>query len=115
VWTLTTRVESSNRTAYEGLRLGFRVQLRQDRDGRVVGSGRKISENGRRIPLAGQTSIELEGVTRDNRLSLAFTEAGTRRRSSGTFVLLRASDGHLHGRFLSEAARSAGTVEARRQ
>ena len=112
-WVVTTQVESSTVAAYDGLLLGFDVRLQQD-GGRITGTGRKIAENGRPIRRTRQTAIAVEGYQDGERLALTFTEAGTRRRSSGTFTLVRASDDRLRGRFASDAARSAGTVELRR-
>jgi hypothetical protein len=113
-WTLMTHVESSSVAAFEGLQLGFDVQLQQD-GSRLTGNGRKVIENGGPIWRPRQTSINVEGYQEGDRLALTFTEAGTRRRSSGTFTLLRASDDHLRGRFSTDAARSSGFVEARRR
>ena len=112
-WVVTTQVESSTVAAYGGLLLGFDLRLQQD-GGRITGTGRKIAENGRPIRRTRQTAIAVEGYQDGERLALTFTEAGTRRRSSGTFTLVRASDNELRGRFASDAARSAGTVELRR-
>jgi hypothetical protein len=112
-WTLNTVVESSSLSMYEGLRLGYRLQLEQ-RGNAVHGSGRKILENGSAIGGGGQTPITVEGIVDGDRLRLTFTERGTQRSSSGTFVLFREGTDGLRGRFASDAARSAGRVEARR-
>ena len=109
-WTITTRVESSSVDAFEGLRLGYRVELRQDGTS-VSGTGRKISENGRGIARAGQTPIEVDGTIDGDRLRLTFTERGARRPRNGTFVLTRDGGEALRGRFSSDAAKSAGSVE----
>jgi hypothetical protein len=45
---------------------------------------------------------------------LTFTERGTRRETDGKMILDVNDDGVLRGRFLSSAARSNGTAEARR-
>jgi hypothetical protein len=98
---------------YEGLRLGYRLQL-DHRGNSVRGSGHKVVENGKPISGNGRTPITVEGTVDGNRLRLTFTERGTRRPSSGTFVLYREGADGLRGRFASDAARSAGRVEARR-
>lgn len=113
-WTLTTRVESSSVDAFEGLRLGYRIQLQQ-RGNRITGRGEKVSENGQALRGSGRTPIAVQGTVEGDRLNLSFTEEGARRQSSGTFELRREDDDLLRGRFSSGAARSAGGVEARRR
>ena len=113
-WTLNTVVESSSLSTYEGLRLGYRLQLEQ-RGNAVRGSGHKILENGNAIGGGGQTPITVEGTVDGDRLRLAFTERGAQRSSSGTFVLFREGTDGWRGRFASDAARSAGRVEALRR
>ena len=113
-WTFTTQVQSSTVEAFEGLRLGFQVHLQQDGD-RVSGSGRKVTENGSPVPASRQTPISVSGVRAGERLSLSFTEIGRRRQSAGTFELVRQRETAWSGRFSSDAARSTGTAEARRE
>ena len=112
-WTLATHVESSGYTPFAGLRLGYEVELEQDGD-RVSGIGRKILENGDGIAERAQTPIAVNGTVDGDHVMLAFTEHGVRRETQGTFVLTRVGDGALRGRFTTSAARSAGSVEARR-
>lgn len=112
-WTVATRVESSTLERFEGLRLGYELELQQDGT-RVTGSGYKVTENGTRIRRGGRTPIEVQGVSDEKGLTLSFVERGTRRASTGRFVLFHESEGRLRGRFASDAARSSGTVEARR-
>jgi hypothetical protein len=45
---------------------------------------------------------------------LSFIESGSQRESAGKMILELHEDGVLRGRFSSDAARSTGTVEARR-
>ncbi len=111
-WRLATQVQSSSVARYAGLLLGYELQLEQDGD-RVTGIGRKIIENGSGIDSHGQTPIAVNGVVQGDRLTLNFVEGGAQRSSQGTFTLTR-NGGLLRGRFTSDAARSAGTVEARR-
>ena len=113
-WTLNTQVESSSLSAYEGLQLGYRLQLEQ-RGPTVRGSGRKVLENGKAIGDRGQTPITVEGTVDGDRLRLTFTERGARRPSSGTLVLHREGPDGWRGRFSSDAARSAGRADARRR
>jgi cytoskeleton protein RodZ len=112
IWSLATRVESSAGEGTAGLELGFEVHLEQNGN-RVYGDGRKVVENGRTLPDGGQTPISLRGTIDGDRLTLTFTEQG-RRVSDGKFLLYVNDDGTMRGRFSSTAARSSGTVEARR-
>ena len=111
-WRLATQVQSSSVARYAGLLLGYELQLEQEGD-RVTGVGRKVIENGSGIDSRGQTPIAVNGVVEGDRLTLNFVEGGAQRSSQGTFTLTR-NGGLLRGRFTSDAARSAGTVEARR-
>ena len=112
-WSLTTHVDSSAYTRYNGLTLGYALELHQ-RGNRVTGSGRKISENGRGLPPASQTPITLEGTINGDRLDLTFTERGRHRTSGGSLVLAIGADGSLRGNFSSDAAQSRGTSAATR-
>lgn len=112
-WRLATQVESTSYTRYEGLLLGYELELEQDGD-RVTGIGRKMIENGSGISSRDQTSIAISGIVDGDRLMLTFIEGGTERSSRGAFVLQRKQDGTLRGRFTTNAARSSGSAEARR-
>ena len=111
-WTLETQVESSSLRTFEGLRLGYRLELRQNGD-QIQGTGRKISENGVSLRGRRQTPIAVQGTIDGGRLKLTFEERGARRHSTGTFDLVLEDAGVLRGSFASDAARSAGVVEAR--
>lgn len=112
-WTLNTRVESSTVRDYEGLELGYELQLQQS-GSRVAGEGMKTLENGRQIARFAQTPIIVSGTFEEGRLTLTFTERGHQRDSGGKMILDVSEDGVLRGRFSSSAARSSGTAEARR-
>jgi cytoskeletal protein RodZ len=112
-WRLATQVESSSYARYEGMLLGYELDLQQEGD-RVSGVGRKIIENGRGIYSRGQTPIAISGAVEGDQLMLSFVEGGAQRSSRGAFVLQRQEDGTLRGRFTSNAAKSAGSAEARR-
>jgi cytoskeletal protein RodZ len=114
VWTLATQVESSSVRSFQGLRLGYQLQLQQD-GSRVTGVGRKVAENGRPVRGAGQTPIVVDGTVNGDRLTLYFRERGARRESAGKLILHVEDNGTMQGRFSSDAARSGGTAIARRQ
>jgi hypothetical protein len=90
------------------------MQLQQTGN-RVTGTGFKATENGRALPRGGRTPITVAGTTDGREVQLTFTEKGSRRASRGQFVLTMVDEGTLRGEFSSDAARSRGTVEARRQ
>ena len=112
-WRVATHVESSTLTRYEGLKLGYEIQLEQQGD-RVKGRGRKVTENGAGIRTRAQTPLTVSGTIEGDRLTLNFVERGTRRPTQGKFVLLVDDSSTLRGRFSSTAARSTGSVEAHR-
>lgn len=115
LWTLSTLVETSSYSSYEGLQLGYRVRLEQDGT-RVTGFGEKVMENGTDLSSRARTPIRVQGTIDGERITLTFVERGARRSSTGRFVLhLDDGAGVLRGRFTSDAARSTGRVEARRQ
>ncbi|MDQ3440211.1 MAG: hypothetical protein M3478_07655 [Planctomycetota bacterium] len=112
-WSLDTEVQSSSMRAFEGLQLGYRLQLNQQGD-RITGHGQKIRENGRELTAPARTPISVHGTIEGNQLVLTYTEQGHRRASHGTFVLQRDDDGTLRGKFSSDAAQSSGLAAARR-
>lgn len=112
VWTLATEVENSSYNSYEGLQLEYRVRLQQQ-GALLTGIGEKVRENGRATGGSARTPLAVQGSINGNRVTLTFTEAGTRRTSEGRFMLYVAEDGVLRGRFASDAAQSSGLVEAR--
>jgi hypothetical protein len=106
-------VESSSYERFEGLKLGYDIQLEQTGN-RVTGTGRKVTENGDGIGSRVQTPISVAGTISGDRLTLTFNERGARRPTEGKFVLLLDDSGTMRGRFSSNAAQSSGTVEAHR-
>ena len=111
-WRLLTQPERSRYAGITGLRHDYELYLEQNGD-RVTGSGRKVSENGRRIGSRAQ-SISVAGTIYDERLTLAFKERGTQRAIEGKFVLVLEGNAAMRGRFASTATQPSGLVEARR-
>ena len=107
-WHVTNRVEAADYERYKNMTLGFHLTLRQ-RGTQVAGEGYKRSENGKPLQARRRTPIVVEGHLDGERLVLNFTERGAARTSAGRFVLHRAEDGSLRGRFTSDAARSSGS------
>jgi hypothetical protein len=112
-WKLATQVESSSLGRFQGLQLGYEMQLEQNGD-RVTGVGRKVTENGGGVGSRAQTPISVNGTVSGGRVTLTFIEGGLQRSTQGKFVLLLEEDGTLRGRFSSNAAQSSGRVEAHR-
>lgn len=112
-WVLTNRVQATSYKPFEGLQLGYRLHLEQNGE-TVRGRGEKWSENGRPIPEARRTPIEISGTFRTGRLDLAFTERGSRRTSAGRFAWLLSDAGAMTGTFASDAASSQGSSSVRR-
>jgi eukaryotic-like serine/threonine-protein kinase len=113
-WELTHEIEATSHAPYSGLRIGYRLNLRQDGD-RVYGHGRKYSENGVPLPPGQRTAISVEGRIEGQYLVLDFVEQGAYRSSVGTIRwLMSPGAGAMQGRFASDAAQSSGTSVARR-
>jgi cytoskeletal protein RodZ len=112
-WTLATRIESTSYARYQGLQLGYELQLEQVGD-RVKGAGRKVVENGDGVGSRAQTPISVAGTIEGDRLTLTFNEIGARRPTQGKLVLMLDEADTLRGRFSSTAAHSSGTAEAHR-
>jgi membrane peptidoglycan carboxypeptidase len=113
-WQVTHRVESSLVPEYDGLRLGFRVFLRQEGN-RISGEGEKWTEDGDRLPPSQRSSISLTGTIEGTRVRVRFTEHGSRRTSSGTINwTIRDGGSSLTGQFVSDAAQARGPSVAQR-
>ena len=113
-WELTNRIETTSYPAYQGLRLGYRLQLEQDGD-RITGRGQKWSEDGRTLGAAGRTPITVRGTVDGRTVHLRFTEQGARRATAGAFDWqLSADRDALRGSFWSDAAGARGSSVAHR-
>jgi hypothetical protein len=113
-WEITHVVEDSSVDDFEGLRLGYRILLRQN-GSRITGEGEKWLEDGTRLEGRARTSITLSGEIDDRWVRLDFTERGTRRTTSGWLDLTLVDGGNaLAGTFRSTAADSWGRSSGRR-
>ena len=111
-WEMTNRVLSASYAPYRGLRLGYRLTLRQ-RDRTVTGEGEKVSENGQEIGPGARSPISLRGKLEGSQLTLSFVEHGALRATTGTFQLrVNEAGTKLTGTFTQTAARSRGETEA---
>ena len=113
-WLVTNTIQETSRGAFRGLRIRFRVELRQD-GSRLAGQGRKFSVDDRPVAPGERTPIDLEGEISDRQVVLRFVEHGRWRTTRGAFRWQISSDGdRLVGTFDSTAAGSAGVSSARR-
>jgi eukaryotic-like serine/threonine-protein kinase len=114
VWELSTRVESTDYTPFQGVRFGYRLSLQQE-GSRITGQGQKVSENGVPLPPDQRTRILVSGAVEGLSLVLNFIEHGAARASNGTFRFRIAPDFKgLAGSFSSDAANTEGGSSARR-
>jgi serine/threonine-protein kinase len=113
-WELMNEVEQTSHPAFEGLRVGYRLRLRQDGK-HISGSGEKVSENGVLLLPSQRTPITVNGTVEGSQVVLRFNEQGTERSSGGVFRWRLSPDGSsLEGQFSSDAASSRGTSVASR-
>ena len=113
-WLLTNRVDSTDYPAYQGIRLGYILTLRQD-GARISGGGEKTSENGAPTPPGQRSPIAVTGRVDNGTVTLQFTERGALRASTGTFRWqLSPDNARLSGSFASDAASSRGSSTAQR-
>lgn len=113
-WLVTNTIHETTRGAFRGMRIGFRVWLRQD-GRRVIGVGRKLTVDGRPVARGERTPIALDGSIQGDEVVARFVEKGHRRTTRGTFRWRLSPDGaRLVGSFESTAAASRGPSSARR-
>lgn len=113
-WLVTNTIQETSRGAFRGLRIRFRVELRQD-GSRLTGRGRKFTVDDRPVAPGERTPIELEGEINDRQVVLRFVEHGRWRTTRGAFRWWISPDGdRLVGSFGSTAAASTGASSARR-
>ena len=111
-WEIRNVVNSTSVPGYRGLRLTYRILLRQE-GGRISGDGEKWAENDRRIPAAQRTPIHVSGEVVGREVRVRFTERGSRRVSAGSFRWRLSPDGgSFSGTFASNAADSRGSSAA---
>jgi serine/threonine protein kinase len=112
-WLVVNRIQATTYAPYRGLRLTYRLRLRQDGQA-LVGQGEKAYEDGTAIPTEHRTPITVHGRVEGDTVTLAFTEEGALRTSRGRFRWTLV-DGRLEGRFASDAAASRGISTATRE
>lgn len=114
-WTVVNTVEQTSYEAYKNMRVGFNVSINQNGKA-FTGRGEKISENGRSLPAAGRTPIEVKGTINGDKVEATFSESGAMRKTNGRFVWrIDKSSGGLTGTFVSTAARTSGKSAAKKE
>lgn len=111
-WNLVNTVETSSYNSFKNMKIGFHVSIDQNGTS-FTGSGQKVSENGRPLPVKSRTPIQVKGSIKGDRVEATFFEEGTARKTNGRFVwrIDRAGRG-LTGNFATTAARSKGKSAA---
>lgn len=114
-WNVVNTVDTTAYRSFQNLRIGFALSINQTGT-TFTAKGRKVSENGRSLPAASRTPIELQGVINGDRIEATFSEQGSTRKTNGRFVwkIDRAAGG-LTGTFASTAARTSGKSTATRE
>jgi Domain of unknown function (DUF4388) len=113
-WNVVNSVETSAYRTYKNMKIGFDLSINQT-GSTFTGSGRKVSENGRSLPSASRTPIQVKGSINGDRIEATFAEEGTARKSNGRFVWRVDHAGRgLTGSFATTAARSRGKSAAMR-
>lgn len=115
-WLLRHVVKRSERPAFRGLVLLFRVDLVQRGD-RITGTAEKWRENGRPVPSGARSVLQIDGTVRGREITGRFVEtrAGTsgRRRSHGSFRWrYSVQEGWLSGSFTTEVSSASGESTA---
>ena len=111
-WKVVNTIEQTSYQAYKNMEIGFNVSINQaGKD--FTGKGEKISENGRSLPAAGRTPIEVKGTIDGDKVEATFSESGAVRKTDGRFVWrIDKGSGGLTGTFVSGAARTRGKSAA---
>jgi hypothetical protein len=113
-WQVINTVEQTAYEPYRNMEVGFNVAINQaGRD--FTGTGEKISENGRSLPAAGRTPIQVKGTIDGDKIQATFSENGAVRKTNGRFVWrIDRGNGGLTGTFVSTAARTSGKSAAKK-
>ena len=113
-WNLVNTIETTSYQTFKNMKIGFHVSIDQNGNS-FTGSGHKVSENGRPLPVKSRTPIQVKGLIKGDKVEATFFEAGTARKSNGRFVwrVDRAGRG-LTGSFATTAAHSRGKSAATR-
>jgi hypothetical protein len=113
-WRISDEVESTNYAGFQGLRLEYRVELRQEGVW-LFGEGEKVAEHGLALPASRRTPISVVGSVAGTSVTASLFEKGHRRESLGEFSWTVSEDrSRMVGTFRSDAAQSRGRSLAER-
>ena len=114
-WNVVNSVQKTSYRSFQNLKIGFEISINQNGKS-FTGTGQKISENGRSLPAASRTPIQVKGAINGDRVEATFFENGVMRKTNGRFVwrIDKAGAG-LNGTFVSTAAGSSGNSTAKRE
>ena len=113
-WTVVNSIDTTAYGSFKNMKIGFDLSIDQT-GSTFTGKGRKVSENGRRLPANGRTPIHVQGSIKGDRIEATFIEEGSARKSNGKFVWRIDKSGRaLTGNFATTAARSRGKSAASR-
>jgi len=114
-WTVVNTVDQTSYQAYKNMKVGFNVAINQTGKD-FTGKGEKISENGRSLPGASRTPIEVRGTIDGDKVEATLSESGAVRKTSGRFVWrIDKTNGGLTGTFVSTAAGASGRSAAKKE
>ncbi|EJC6766194.1 hypothetical protein MX824_004839 [Vibrio parahaemolyticus] len=112
-WGLNLVIQNTAYNPYQGLEVGYQVYLNQTGD-EVTGTGEKITENLKDLPVSQRVKIDMQGRLVGAQLDLLFTLYGHKRDTIGQFRLTSISDDELEGTFSTTGAKASGSVRLTR-
>ena len=100
-WMITNTIESGS---FSGVELEFKFFLMQEGK-KFTGTGEKWKENGKLLPSARRTSINIiNGIIDSNNIQATFVESGHSRETRGEFRWIMTDDGKLLGTYSSSSS-----------
>jgi penicillin-binding protein 1A len=111
-WEVTNTVDAASPGPDGGVRVSYRIALHHEGT-RITGEGEKWAEDGRPLPAASRTPIDLAGTFDGREARLHFVERGPGHATRGTFLWRVAASGEdLSGTFSSSGADVHGASSA---
>src|SRR5215213_3099159 len=105
-WNVVNVIETTSYSSFKNMKIGFALAINQTGT-TFTGSGHKVSENGRSLPVGSRTPIQVKGSIKGDTVEATFFEQGAERKSNGRFVWRVDKAGRgLAGKFATSAARS---------
>jgi hypothetical protein len=112
-WDVTDTIVRTDLPGYENLQIMFRITILQQ--GKTVkGTGEKIKEGERTIPVGVRSRLAIEGTLYGRRLRATFAETGTRQTSGDLDWRFSRNGQDFEGEWNSTAALSPGRSRGKR-